>query len=357
MSTQTNLNLTASDAQSLMTLLRPMISEIQRDKAAWNTAKRAFWQRCDPNNPKTEIFFDKLNESRLEYEKLQHKEKRLSDIQRKLKHIVSSESQKRALQQNRKLKRNQQPPITEPNVTYHTHTGWAMLDEILDTGFQRGRVSAILGASHTGKTRFLENITFNLLKSGLNGFFITMENNEDTCSERIDGMWDFNDNDEHDISYAGSCAVVRFDLESKPDKIKLCVDELKKRGKQIDFICIDQVELMSPCIKQDGVSHVADIIQELIVLAKELNVYLIFTSRAKRGAYGANGVYDKLNHPALSNQVDIEHALLITTTQEMRQVGNVELAIMRTTNIDNAGKVVKFKFERTQIDCGIFLHI
>lgn len=309
-------SLTASEAQSLMSMLRPMISEIQRDKAAWNTAKRAFWQRCDPSNPRTEIFFDKLNDARLHYEKLQHKEKRLSDIQRKLKNIVSYQAQQKAHHQNdvKCTAKHQEPQPIEPPVC-QTSSGWSTLDSKINGGFTNGKVTGIFGKDYSGKTTVIENLTVNMLARGLKGVHFTTQSSKDQCKSRLATMWD---NDDLVVAVHGcyeyaantSCRIVNLNNNSDFSDIRHYINE------DTDFICIDNIDMV------DLKYHNVDKINELINIARELNIYAIFTS-------GKSDEYSGIRTP-VDVMGSLENNLLITTNQEARQDFNAKLKVVRS---------------------------
>lgn len=67
-------------------------------------------------------------------------------------------------------------------------TGWKTVDDKLYGGVNRGELTIWCAGSGVGKSLFLQNLSINFARQGLNVVYITLELSEELCSMRIDSM-------------------------------------------------------------------------------------------------------------------------------------------------------------------------
>ena len=179
-------------------------------------------------------------------------------------------------------------------------TGWPVLDKVLYGGFNRGELQIFAGGSGSGKSLFMQNLSVNWLEAGLNGVYITLELSEGLTAMRIDGMLTntsskniFKDLDTVEMKVkmmakkSGTLQIKYMNAQSTVNDIRAYVKELSiKTGRQIDFICIDYLDLLMPVSAKVSPNDlfVKDkyVSEELRNLAKELGVLFVTASQLNR---------------------------------------------------------------------------
>lgn len=80
-----NEQLTLQEIQFLNQLFAEMLTLSSYNQSELKFVIQEYWQRCDPENPKTQEIFDALNELRTKQRKFKKLHNHLANIQRKLK--------------------------------------------------------------------------------------------------------------------------------------------------------------------------------------------------------------------------------------------------------------------------------
>lgn len=83
-------NLTQAQAQSLIDLLKGVLSEYAAWKKETNTIKETLWQNCNPDDSNTEKYFDALNRVKADIRISKVRFQKLIKIQKKLKAIAKN---------------------------------------------------------------------------------------------------------------------------------------------------------------------------------------------------------------------------------------------------------------------------
>ena len=181
-------------------------------------------------------------------------------------------------------------------------TGWPALDRKLFGGFNKGELNIFAGGSGSGKSLFMQNLSINWALAGLTGVYVTLELSEGLCAMRLDSMVTdipskdiFKDIDTLEMKLgmtskkAGSLRIKYMPAQSNINDMRAYLKELQiQTGKQIDFICVDYLDLLMPVsakvspndqfIKDKYVS------EELRNLAREFNIIMVTASQLNRAA-------------------------------------------------------------------------
>ena len=242
-------------------------------------------------------------------------------------------------------------------------TGWPALDKKLFGGFNKGELNIFAGGSGSGKSLFMQNIAVNWALAGHNGVYLTLELSEGLCAMRIDSMVTdvpakdiFKDMDNVEMKIgmtskkAGSLRIKYMPAQSNINDIRAYLKELQiQTGKQVDFICVDYLDLLMPVsakvspndqfIKDKYVS------EELRNLAKEFNVLLVTASQLNRAA--VEEIEFDHSHIAggISKINTADNVIGIFTSRAMRERGRYQIQFMKTRSSSGVGQKVDLEFD------------
>lgn len=179
-------------------------------------------------------------------------------------------------------------------------TGWPILDGKLYGGFNKGELNIFAGGSGSGKSLFMQNLSVNWIKQNKNGVYITLELSEELCAWRIDSMMTdvatrdvFKNLDDVELKIkmaekkSGEFYIKYMPAQSTVNDIRSYIKTLQIESEvQIDFLCIDYLDLLMPVSARVSPSDlfVKDkyVSEEVRNLAKELNVILVTASQLNR---------------------------------------------------------------------------
>lgn len=200
-------------------------------------------------------------------------------------------------------------------------SGFIDLDKRIG-GFQKGELVIIAGRPSMGKTAFALNIAENVAKTGKAVAVFSLEMSRKLLVQRllasVSGMSgnklkyaNIADSEWGDLASAGqSLGNMEILIDDKADstafdirsKSRNCANKLKAKGKELDLIVIDYLQLLKgdSGIK-DKNNQVADISRQLKSLARDLNVPVIVLSQLSR-APEQRGVKNSI--PVLSDLRD-----------------------------------------------------
>ena len=245
-------------------------------------------------------------------------------------------------------------------------TGWPALDKVLYGGFNRGELQIFAGGSGSGKSLFMQNLSVNWLESELNGVYITLELSEGLTAMRIDGMLTntgskniFKDLDTVEMKVkmmakkSGTLQIKYMNAQSTVNDIRAYVKELSiKTGRQIDFICVDYLDLLMPVSAKVSPNDlfVKDkyVSEELRNLAKELGVLFVTASQLNRAAVEEI----EFDHSHISGGISkintADNVFGIFTSRSMRERGRYQIQLMKTRSSSGVGQKVDLEFD---MDC------
>jgi len=245
-------------------------------------------------------------------------------------------------------------------------TGWSALDKMLYGGFNRGELQIFAGGSGSGKSLFMQNLSVNWVEAGLNGVYITLELSEGLTAMRIDGMLTntnsksiFSDLDNVEMKVKmmakkfGTLQIKYMNAQSTVNDIRAYIKELTiKTGKNVDFICIDYLDLLMPVSAKVSPNDlfVKDkfVTEEIRNLAKELNVLMVTAAQLNRSAVEEI----EFDHSHISGGISkintADNVFGIFTSRSMRERGRYQLQLMKTRSSSGVGQKIDLDFD---IDC------
>jgi len=241
-------------------------------------------------------------------------------------------------------------------------TGWDCLDSALYGGFNRGELEIFSGSSGAGKSLFLQNLAVNWAEQQMNGIFLTLELSEELCCQRIDGMMTdtaskniFKELDDVVMKVGmkqkkcGNLQVKYMQAQSNVNDIRSYIRELHvQTGENIDFICVDYLDLLMPVsVKVDPSNlFIKDkyVSEELRNLAKELNIVLVTAAQLNRSAAEEVEFDHSMISGGISKINSADNVFGIYTSRSMREQGRYQLQLMKTRSSAGVGKKVDLEF-------------
>ncbi len=242
-------------------------------------------------------------------------------------------------------------------------TGWSALDKVLYGGFNRGELQIFAGGSGSGKSLFMQNLSVNWIEAGLNGVYITLELSEGLTAMRLDGMLTntgskeiFKDLDTVEMKVkmmskkSGTLQIKYMNAQSTVNDIRAYVKELSiKTGRQIDFICVDYLDLLMPVSAKVSPNDlfVKDkyVSEELRNLAKELGVLFVTASQLNRSSVDEI----EFDHSHISGGISkintADNVFGIFTSRSMRERGRYQIQLMKTRSSSGVGQKVDLEFD------------
>jgi archaellum biogenesis ATPase FlaH len=242
-------------------------------------------------------------------------------------------------------------------------TGWPILDGKLYGGFNRGELQIFAGGSGSGKSLFMQNLSANWSKAGLNGVYVTLELSEELCAWRIDGM--MTDTAAKDIfknldavetkikmtaKKAGKFYIKYMPAQSTINDIRAYIKTLQiETGIKMDFLCIDYLDLLMPVSAKVSPSDlfIKDkyVSEEIRNLAKELNVLMVTASQLNRSAVEEV----EFDHSHISGGISkintADNVFGIFTSRHMREKGQYQIQLMKTRSSSGVGQKIDLSFD------------
>ena len=241
-------------------------------------------------------------------------------------------------------------------------TGWPCLDSKLYGGFNRGELQIFAGGSGSGKSLFMQNLSVNWAQAGLNGVYVSLELSEELCAWRIDSMITdvatkdvFKNIDDVELKVkmsakkAGKFYIKYLPAQSNVNDVRAYIKTLQiESGFNIDFVCIDYLDLLMPVSAKVSPSDlfVKDkyVSEEVRNLAKELQVLMVTASQLNRSAV-EEIEYD---HSHISGGISkintADNVFGIFTSRHMREKGQYQIQLMKTRSSSGVGQKVDLSF-------------
>ena len=242
-------------------------------------------------------------------------------------------------------------------------TGWPALDKLLYGGFNRGELQIFAGGSGSGKSLFMQNLSVNWVEAGLNGVYITLELSEGLTAMRIDSMLTntaakqlFKDLDTVEMKVkmmkkkSGNLQIKYMPAQSTVNDIRAFCKELQiKTGRNIDFMCVDYLDLLMPVSAKVSPNDlfVKDkyVSEELRNLAREMNILFVTASQLNRSAVEEI----EFDHSHISGGISkintADNVFGIFTSRAMRERGRYQIQAMKTRSSSGVGQKVDLEFD------------
>lgn len=246
-------------------------------------------------------------------------------------------------------------------------TGWKDLDHKLYGGINRGEVTIFAGGSGAGKSLFMQNMALNWAEAGQNVVYFTLELSEGLSAMRMDAMLTsrstkqiFKDLDQVELEVAakgkqsGMLRIKYLPSGASVNDLRAYMKELQiQTGKQVDCICIDYLDLMTPAGTKISASDlfIKDkyVTEEMRNLAMELQTVTVTASQLNRSA--VEEVEFDHSHIAggISKIQTADNVIGIFTSNAMRERGQYQLQLLKTRSSSGVGSKINLVFDRDSL--------
>lgn len=242
-------------------------------------------------------------------------------------------------------------------------TGWKEVDDLLYGGVNRGELQIFCGAPGTGKSLFLQNLSLNWMKMGLNGIYITFELSQDLTAMRIDSMVTgicsrdiFKNLDDLEIKIAleskkaGRLKIKYMSAQSSVNQVKAYIKELAIQKNFVpDFICLDYLDLIVPSSSKIDISNlfIKDklVCEELRNFAIEQKFLMATASQLNRNSYDEIEFTGSSIAGGISKLQTCDNLFGIYTSRSLKERGAIQLQFMKTRNSAGVGNKIDLNFD------------
>lgn len=244
-------------------------------------------------------------------------------------------------------------------------TGWSEVDEKLGGGIARQELSLWCGASGTGKSIFLSNLSVNLVKKGYNVVYISLELADRVVSKRFDSMTtgiaqsDILSNINkvvHDVESFKSDSTGELFIKRMPESvttsnhIRAYLKELEQaHGFRPDVLVVDYLDLMATNNKSISIENmfIADKFkaEELRAIGLEYDCHIATASQLGRNSLEAEKVGQQHIQGGFSKVQTCDAMLGIIQTDAMRAAGEYVLEMLKTRNSGGVGDHVLLQWD------------
>lgn len=245
-------------------------------------------------------------------------------------------------------------------------SGWSNFDACLNGGILRKQMVLFSANSGGGKSIVMANLGLNMMESGHDVLYITLELSEEMVSQRYDSMitsistaeWRhrttetaakiLSKKDSH-----GSLTIKYLPSGTNSNEIKAYLKEYELQyGKVPDVIIVDYLDEMgtNENVRSDNVFEKDKAAAgELRNIAVEYNAFVITASQQNRGAVGNTD----LNHSHIAggiSKINITDVYVsIIMTDSMRAQGEMAFMFLKTRSSDGVGKTVYMKWNNNTL--------
>jgi archaellum biogenesis ATPase FlaH len=242
-------------------------------------------------------------------------------------------------------------------------TGWKTVDEKLYGGLNKGEISIFCGASGMGKSLFLQNISLNLIRQGLNVVYLSLELSEGLTSMRLDSMLTdvgtkeiFKKLDEVELKVrnigfkSGALHVKQMPQGSTVNDIKAYLKNYEiQTQKRPDAIVVDYLDLLFPNSKNIDLSNlnIKDkfVTEELRGLGVERNIIVVTASQLNRSSVNEPEHDHSMIAGGISKIQTADNVMSIYASTAMKERGQYLLQFLKTRSSSGVGSKVYLGFD------------
>lgn len=242
-------------------------------------------------------------------------------------------------------------------------TGWKTVDDKLYGGINRGEITIWCGGSGTGKSLFLQNMSLNLVKQGLNVIYISLELSAELTSMRMDSMLTdvgtreiFRNLDTVEIKVkqaqrsSGDLYIKQIPQGSTTNDIKAYLKNYEiERQRKPDVIVVDYLDLLFPNSKKinPGDLFIKDkfVTEELRGLAVERNMVCITASQLNRSATQEQEHDHSMIAGGISKIQTADNVISIFASAAMKERGQYQVQFLKTRSSSGVGSKVYLGFD------------
>jgi len=246
-------------------------------------------------------------------------------------------------------------------------TGWKTVDDKLYGGINRGEITIWAAGSGVGKSLFLQNMSLNMVKQGLNVVYITLELSEELTSMRMDSMLTeiaskeiFRNLDTVELKIkaaqrkSGLLHVRQLPQGSTVNDIKAYLKNYEiETQKKCDVIVCDYLDLLYPNNKNVNPSDlfIKDkfVTEELRGLAVERNMVCITASQLNRSAVQEQEHDQSMIAGGISKIQTADNVISIFATAAMKERGQYQIQFIKTRSSSGVGSKVYLGFDQNTL--------
>ena len=229
-------------------------------------------------------------------------------------------------------------------------SGLEHFDHIMRGGFPSKTLGVIMAGTGVGKSLFMCSISSNLVESGYNVLYITMEMAEEKIAQRIDQNLLNLNNEELEV-IAKDSFTKRFDNLKMKTKGQLVVKEYptksahaghfrallkelkQKKDFEPDVVCIDYINIcqsMSAGKNANSYEQIKSTAEELRALAMEFNVPVLTATQTNRTGFSDADVDMTSVSESFGLPLTADYLFAMTTNDKLRDEG-----LIRFTQLKN----------------------
>lgn len=221
-------------------------------------------------------------------------------------------------------------------------TGMDVLDNAIGGGWRNKTLNVFGAGTNVGKTLILSDISFKLIKQGLNGLYITLEIYEDSLANRIDAnlssielselpssadylmkrILEEKQNAEQAGHPFGRLIIKEFPPGINCNNILSIIRELNlKQGFKPDFLVIDYIGLMSPNGKaaENSFTDLKKVSEQVRGLASMLNIPLFTAQQTNRDSYGLSEIGLESTSESMGIPFTADVMIMASRTKDMEE--------------------------------------
>ena len=250
-----------------------------------------------------------------------------------------------------------------------TSTGWKDIDKTLHGGVHKGELNIFAGASGSGKSLFLQNLTLNWVFMGFNVIYVTLELTEDLCSLRFDSMtteYPMSDivKNLDDVVAAiskvkkgadpplGRLRVVKMPSGTTSNAIRAFMKECEVRdGMEIHAVVVDYMGLMEPARRMsmqrdNAFNNDKYVSEELRDLAVEADVLFATASQLNRESINADDINQSHIAGGISKINTADNVIYIVSKKvgDGEEFGTYTVKFVKTRSSSGEGRFVKLRY-------------
>jgi replicative DNA helicase len=229
-------------------------------------------------------------------------------------------------------------------------SGLEHFDHIMRGGFPSKTLGVIMAGTGVGKSLFMCSMSSNLVESGYNVLYITMEMAEEKIAQRIDQNLLNLNNEELEV-IAKESFIKRFDNLKMKTKGQLVVKEYptksahaghfrallkelkQKKDFEPDVVCIDYINIcqsMSAGKNANSYEQIKSTAEELRALAMEFNVPVLTATQTNRTGFSDADVDMTSVSESFGLPMTADYLFAMTTNDKLRDEG-----LIRFTQLKN----------------------
>lgn len=246
-------------------------------------------------------------------------------------------------------------------------SGWKTVDDKLYGGVNRGEITIWCAGSGVGKSLFLQNMSLNMVKQGLNCVYITLELSEELTSMRMDSMlteigtkdiFRNLDNVELKVKAAqrksGLLHVRQLPQGSTVNDIKAYLKNYEiETKKRCDVLVVDYLDLLYPNNKKINPSDlfIKDkfVTEELRGLAVERNMVCVTASQLNRSATQEQEHDHSMIAGGISKIQTADNVISIFASAAMKERGQYQVQFLKTRSSSGVGSKVYLGFDQNTL--------